>query len=124
MPDKELLKQIKERLESEATRLEKDLLTFTEKNIHSADDYQATYPDFGDKEDENAGEVAAFGDRLSLERTLEKELRDIKEALKKIKDGSYGICRYCGQKISRERLLARPTSSACVECKKKFKGEI
>jgi DnaK suppressor protein len=54
---------------------------------------------------------------------LEKELRDIDSALKKIKDETYGVCKYCGEDIGEARLKIRPSSSACVECKKKFKGE-
>ncbi len=118
------INKIKNKLKQEKKRLEDELADFAQKNIHNTDDYQAKYPDFGNKDDENAGEVAAFGDRLTLERTLEKELRDVNNALQKIEEGTYGICKYCQKEISKLRLLARPTSSACVKCKKKLKGEI
>lgn len=121
--DQKTLNQIKEQLEQEKQRLEQELASFAEKNSHSQDDYHAQYPNFGSESDENAQEVATFDDRLTLERTLEKELQDVNGALKRIKDGTYGICKYCGQEIAKERLLARPTSSACIRCKKKFKGE-
>lgn len=86
-------------------------------------DFEADYPDFGSDEDENAQEVAVYVDRLSVEGTLEKELRDLESALKRIKDGTYGICKYCHQDIGEARLKIRPSSSACINCKKKFKGE-
>ncbi len=123
MFDKEFLNQIKKRLEEEQKNLEKDLAGFAKKNIHNLNDYQAKYPDFGDESDENAKEVAIFGDRLTLEKTLEKELRDVKNALKKIKQGTYGICHNCHKEISKARLLARPTSSTCIKCKRKLKGQ-
>lgn len=117
------IQEMKKVLEKEATRLEKDLGSFAKKNIHNKNDYQSSFPDFGDESDENAKEVALFGDRLAIERTLEKELRDIKAALKRIAAGNYGICKYCQQDIAPARLRARPTSTSCVKCKKELKGE-
>lgn len=123
MFDKNFLNKIKNKLEEEKKELEKDLTAFTEKNVHNINDYQAKYPDFGEESDENAREVATFGDRLTLERTLEKELRDVNKALERIKKGTYGICYNCNKAISKDRLLARPTSSTCVKCKTELKGE-
>lgn len=123
MLDQNFLNQIKKQLKQEQKRLEQELSEFSEKDIHRQDGYHAKFPDFGDESDENAREVAAFGDYLTLEKTLESELRDIKDTLKRIKAGTYGVCKYCGQPISRERLLARSTSSTCIQCKKKLKGE-
>lgn len=122
--NQELITKIKVVLEQDKTRLEKELDSFADRNTHNVDDYQSEYPDFGSETDENAQEVIAFEDRLSLERTLEDELRDIKNALQKIKAGTYGVCKYCGKEIDKDRLQARPTSSSCVDCKKKFKGEV
>lgn len=82
-----------------------------------------TYEDFGRGEDENAAEIAAYSDNLSLEQTLEKALRDVRNALSRIAAGTYGVCRYCDEPIPEKRLLARPTSSACVKCKMEKKGQ-
>ncbi len=121
--EKTFLNKIKKILEKERKRIEKELNLFAKKGSHGKNDYKSKFPDFGDQSDENAKEVAAFGERLTMEKTLEKELRDIRESLDKIEKNKYGICKYCGKKISQARLEARPTSSACVECKKKFKNE-
>lgn len=122
--NQDFLQSIKEKLEQEKARLEKDLAGFAEKNVHNKDDYKTEYPDFGDEYDENAQEVTVFEERLSLEKTLEDELRDVNKTLELIALGKYGICKYCGKEIEEGRLLARPTSSSCIECKKKFKGEV
>lgn len=122
--NQEFVLLIKRKLEQEKERLEKNLATFTEKNIHNVNDYETEYPDFGDEYDENAQEVTVFDERLSLEKTLEDELRDVKNALEMIEQNKYGICKYCFKEIEEGRLLARPTSSSCVECKKKRKGEV
>lgn len=121
--DKEFLKKIEDQLLAEKAHLEKELAQFTKKNPHNASDYDADFPTIGDAEDENAAEVAAYSDNLTLERTLESALRDVNGALKRIKEGTYGICRYCGKPIDPKRLEARPASSACMECKSKFSGK-
>lgn len=122
--DQDTLNKIKENLHKEKERLEAELAQFATKSKHNPDDYNAEFPDLGDKEDENANEVAQYSDNLTLERTLEKSLRDVNNALKRIAEGSYGTCKYCNNEISPERLEARPTSSACVECKKVLTQEM
>jgi DnaK suppressor protein len=47
----------------------------------------------------------------------ERELLErLREALEQIDTGSYGICEDCGETIGLKRLMARPTTSFCVEC--------
>ena len=38
-------------------------------------------------------------------------------ALKKIDDGSFGICEACEEPIGKKRLEARPETSLCIKCK-------
>jgi len=38
-------------------------------------------------------------------------------ALKKIDDGSFGICVECGDPIAKKRLEARPETQLCIRCK-------
>lgn len=82
-------------------------------------DYNAKFEDFGDKDDENAAEVATFEKNLSLEKTLEVSLYNVNKALKKIEEGNYGLCEKCGQLIDPKRLEAFPSAGACMDCKKK-----
>lgn len=82
-------------------------------------DYDAKFVNLGDKDDENAAEVAIFEENLSLEKTLEVSLYNVNKALKKIEDGSYGICEKCGSPIDPERLRAFPSATSCMECKRK-----
>lgn len=49
----------------------------------------------------------------------EKFLRQIEEALQRIKLGEYGICRVCGAEIDEQRLEAVPTTRICISCKQK-----
>ena len=122
--DKNTIVQIKAQLVEEEKRLTQELAQFADRSTHNTDDFNAKFPQFGDKNDENASEVATYNDELGLEHTLEKELRDVKDALKNIEDEKYGICKYCHKPIDEKRLLARPTSSACISCKKQLTQEI
>ncbi len=78
-------------------------------------------------------------DRASLEsdRNFELRIRDrerrliikMQEAIKRIDDGVFGICEVCGGSISEKRLMARPVTTSCIDCKmkqekmEKLKGE-
>lgn len=44
-------------------------------------------------------------------------LHHLNEALRRIEDGEYGICRTCGKEIDRARLEAVPHATQCFECK-------
>lgn len=116
------LKKIKEILLEEKANLEKELSKFASPNKNAPADYDAEFPEYGDDKTENTNEVAAFDVNVTLEATLEKELRDVNKALERIEKGNYGICKYCNQPIEDKRLLARPTSSACITCKTKLKS--
>jgi len=78
-------------------------------------------------------------DRASLEsdRNFELRIRDrerklimkMQEAIKRIDDGTFGICEVCSGPISEKRLTARPVTTLCIDCKtkqekiEKLKGE-
>lgn len=122
---KAFLKEMEEQLTSEKDKLTEELEEFAHRNKKAAGtDYEADFPNMGDKEDENAEEVATYTTNLTLERTLEGQLNDVDKALARIADGTYGICKYCGKEIDEKRLRARPASSSCIECKKGFKQEL
>ena len=51
-------------------------------------------------------------------RGREKVFLDkIEKALRKIEDGSFGVCEECGEEISIKRLEARPETTLCIRCK-------
>lgn len=113
----DFLKKIEELLSEEKDKLEKEVAKFSNKS-------DAAFPDYGDKEDENAAEVADYVVNLSLEESLAKSLRDAIQSLDRLKKGVYGICKYCQNPIEEKRLLARPTSSSCMSCKKTITQEV
>lgn len=54
---------------------------------------------------------------LRLRDRERKLMVKIKEALERIKNGTFGICEECGEKISEKRLRARPVATLCIDCK-------
>ncbi len=48
------------------------------------------------------------------ERALIHKIRD---AIRRIDEGDYGICMNCGAEISERRLIARPVATHCIDCK-------
>ena len=46
----------------------------------------------------------------------EAMLRNIEAALKRVEDGSYGLCRDCDEPINPKRLAFDPTALRCIDC--------
>lgn len=107
-----------ERIRSLLSRQQKEV----ESNLKavSADD-PATAPSLAESSEpgtdswiaQNHTSTVALGD------SLKRVAGNIKKALGKIKNGTYGKCEKCGKPIEHGRLLAMPTASFCLTCSKK-----
>lgn len=51
-----------------------------------------------------------------VDGVLRQEIAQIRMALLRIENGTYGRCSQCGQPIARKRLEARPIATRCVDC--------
>ncbi|MCK4553621.1 TraR/DksA family transcriptional regulator [Candidatus Parcubacteria bacterium] len=122
--DKKIIEKIKKDLQARKKQIEEDLAAFTKKDEHERDEHRTKFPDFGNKSDENVQEIGEYSTNLATEKVLENTLRDINKTLDRIAKGAYGICKYCGKEIGEKRLLARPVSSACIECKNKLQKAV
>lgn len=118
--DKTFLTTQKNLLEERKKQILTELNYDGVQNKHADNEFDARFPNFGDKEDENAAEVATFESNLSMEKNLEVSLFNVNKALKKIDDGTYGLCEKCGKPIDPERLKAFPSATVCMDCKKKL----
>ena len=58
----------------------------------------------------------------TLEENSEHVLAEIEAALKRLDDGTYGVCTNCGEPIAVERLEARPWATLCIDCKRQREG--
>jgi DnaK suppressor protein len=64
-------------------------------------------------------EVQLAGERELAIRNLDREsnlLRNVRSALARIADGSFGVCLHCEEDISPKRLNAVPWASYCIKC--------
>lgn len=110
-------------LDETKTQLEQ-LVSKIEKQLSELKENGTAFPNYGEGEDESAEEVATYDTNLQLIDSIQSEMRDAKEALKRMASGTYGVCKYCSKPIDEQRLRARPTSSSCVACKKALTQEV
>lgn len=64
-------------------------------------------------------EVQLAGERELAIRTLDREsnlLRNVRGALARMADGSYGVCLHCEEEIKPKRLDAVPWTKFCIRC--------
>lgn len=68
-----------------------------------------------DRGDEALADLVADLGNAEVTRDLE-ELRGLEAALRRIADGSIGLCADCGAEIPLERLRAQPGATRCAGC--------
>jgi DnaK suppressor protein len=64
-------------------------------------------------------EVQHAAERELAIRNLDREsnlLRNVRAALRRIDDGSFGTCLHCEEEISPKRLAAVPWAPFCIQC--------
>lgn len=64
-------------------------------------------------------EVQHAAERELAIRNLDREsnlLRNVRSALRRIEDGSFGICLHCEEEISPKRIAAVPWAAFCIQC--------
>lgn len=81
---------------------------------------------------DDAGEETAYDNHLAdtatetydreldytLEENSEHVLEEIEAALRRIDEGTYGICTNRGEQIPEERLEALPWATLCIDCQR------
>lgn len=63
-----------------------------------------------------ASHVFAQQRDLALRDRERAQLRQVEEALARLDEGSYGLCRVCRRPIAGERLEAIPWTATCIDC--------
>ena len=113
--DSKTLAELKEKLLQEKARIKEELGRIA-KPVKNTPDYTTSFSEIGKDEDENASEVEEYTDNLALETSLDKQLKEILEALARIEAGTYGKCENCQADIPLERLRAYPAAKTCMNC--------
>lgn len=107
-------------LEKELKSLETDLKTVGRKNPDNPKDWE---PSSGEV-DINASDIADIADNIesyesntAVLKQLEIQYNNVKDALAKIKKGTYGICEVTGKPIDTARLEANPSARTSIAAK-------
>jgi len=124
MPDVKLkysdedLQEFKEIIDKKIARAEEDLaiLRSAYKNDanNGTDDTSPSFKSFDEGSDVMNKEA-----NVQLAIRQEKFIRDLKNALLRIENGTYGVCRVTGKLIQKERLRLVPHATLSIEAKRK-----
>jgi DnaK suppressor protein len=90
-----------------------ELLSEAERTLGGMTRSKENFPDPTDR-------ASLESDRNAMLRIRDRErklIAKIDDALKRISDGSYGLCEGCGGPIGLQRLKARPVTTLCIGCK-------
>ena len=120
--NEEKIAELKKQLENKKQVLENQLSKIAKKDKNLKDDYDAKFENFDSEVmdiSNEATEVSNYQNKLSLEATLELQLRDVRKALDRMKNGKYGQCEKCDGDIKPARLEALPHAGICLKCSNK-----
>lgn len=110
------LQEFRQLIQDKIDKAEKDLLLIKESFINDqnngTDDTSPTFKAF-----EEGAETLSKEQNSILAGRQEKFVRDLKHALIRIQNKTYGICRVTGKLIPKERLRAVPHATLSIEAK-------
>jgi DnaK suppressor protein len=108
---REAITGIRERLDGERSSLREQIAALTSDNQSQQDDYGV-----GNHLADDATEVFTRERNLALRSNARDLLAQVEAALRRLEEGTYGICARCGREISTERLEALPSATLCITC--------
>lgn len=105
-------KKVEERL----TQLERRLLGQLDRHLDNVQNTSSSDPsELLDMVSEGEMDYMAAVSAQAGSATID----EIELALKKLRDGTYGVCEECGSEIMPRRLQVRPFATLCVRCKER-----
>lgn len=111
--------EFRERLLDERRRVQDALEFLRQENPGSLEDETQELS----LQDNHLGDIATatFDRELDegLEEGAERRLEQVDRALRRIDEGTYGICEACGKPIAEERLRAVPWATLCIDDQRK-----
>lgn len=107
----------KVRLESMLKDLTEELKTVGIQNPENEKDWIAVPQKIDEKEPDaniSADATEDWNERRAIVATLETRYNNIKNALARIEEGTYGVCEVCEKQIEPQRLDANPAAATCI----------
>ncbi len=111
----------KKELEKELTLLTKELRELGQQDPNNPNNWIAKSSNESKADDDhtdsndNADDLEDLGERNAITSDLEIRFKNIKDALQRIKNETYGICEVCGEQIEDARLDANPAATMCIK---------
>ena len=104
---------VRERLEDEQRRLESLLARHRAMESQSAGFSELSLVD--QHPAEIATETFELEKEVTIHEMLDGQLAEVHDALRKLEEGTYGVCEACGRPIPAARLEAKPSARFCLE---------
>jgi DnaK suppressor protein len=106
----------KKKIEERLTQLERRLLGQMDQHLGNVQNTSSSDPsELLDMVSEGEMDYMAAVSAQAGSATLD----EIELALKKLREGTYGVCEECGGEIKPRRLEVRPFATLCVRCKER-----
>ena len=112
------IEHFKSKLQKEQSALISELKKVSRKNPDNPNDWEATPAKMdilSADRNEVADKIGSFEGDVAILKELEPHLNDVKLALKKIEEGTYGVCEIGEEPIETERLEANPAARTCIK---------
>ena len=110
-------KHLKKKLEIEFQSLDEELRAIGRVNPDNPADWEAV-PEKSDlaapaDKFETAENITKYEENAAVLKQLEIRYNCVKEALRRMEEGTYGICDVGGEEIEKDRLEANPSATTC-----------
>jgi len=109
--------EYKQVLEKELESITEELKTVGRINPANSQDWEPTEGEHSVENPAEPGEQAdhieEFEERTAILKELETRWNEVKTALERIDNNTYGTCEVCGEEIQKERLDANPAAQTC-----------
>ncbi|PJE73425.1 MAG: hypothetical protein COV02_02640 [Candidatus Terrybacteria bacterium CG10_big_fil_rev_8_21_14_0_10_41_10] len=114
---KEKIEYFKDKLKEEKNILEDELSGVGRKNPSIPGDWEVSSEALGEVPDvvDLAKNFEELDNKVAIQDSLEERLMQVKAALERIENDSYGVCKVDGKPIDEKRLEANPSAASCIE---------
>ena len=115
---KDQVKQLRQLLITERVKLAEEIKTIAREASTSPRDASGDLSAYTVHMADMAADTYDRELSMNIASSEQELLYQIDDALKRLDDGSYGVCQQCNQPIAMSRLKAVPYASMCIGCQR------